>query len=223
MVTESATLLATNLGGFEAACTITLAGAPESPRKLSGQILGHGGKIFLEAAPAKSKTAAAAGFGVIWDATSRRGFVFSEALQGYAAFEESVRFTNFLMEAVAGQPETMEGHPVDYADVTATRSDGNKNVLHLAQAKDLGNLPLQIRSDNGADSFVLVLSKVKAIAPAEAMFLPPIGFTRYPSELALVNELADRQRMVLGGHGHAGTLQNPEESIEPRHSPGMVQ
>jgi hypothetical protein len=88
---------------------------------------------------------------------------------------------------------------VEHAEVTALGSDGKKTRLNLSRAQDLGNLPLQIRSADEPNSFSLTLTKVRLIPPAETLFLPPDGFTKYESETALLNELASRQQHVFGG------------------------
>jgi len=193
--------LFTNQSGFESECEITLAGTAESQRKISGRIFGLGGQLRLETVPGKAKSRVAGEFGVIWDATANRGYVLSDALQGYAALKGSAQFTNLLTQTKAGQPDHLEGHPVDHAEVTALGSDGQTLSLQLTRAQDLGNLPLEVRSADGANPFILTLTNVRLIQPANALFLPPDDFTKYENETALVEELTARQHNVFGG-GH---------------------
>jgi hypothetical protein len=60
-----------------------------------------------------------------------------------------------------------------------------------------GNLPLQIDLLTSPHPFTLALSKIQSIIPAEELFLPPDGFTKYESEAAMLDELAARQQSVL--------------------------
>jgi hypothetical protein len=207
VATGPAAVLLTNGNGFSSEFAMTLGGAAETPVKLSGRIFARGGKFRFEAAfdQSISQSVRAGEFGVIWDAAANQGYVFSEALQGYALINEAVRFTNLLTQVVAGQTERIEGHLVDKANVTVMGSDGQTLVLQLLRAPDLGNLPLQIRLINSPHSFVLALAKIKLVRPADDLFLPPDGFTKYESEAAMINELAARQQSVFGaGHEHAG-------------------
>lgn len=193
--------LLTNQSGFESECLITLAGGAESQPKLSGRIFGLGGKLRLEIVPgkAKAKSGGAGEFGVIWDAAASQGFLLSEAMQGYAALQRSVQFTNLLTQTTAGQPDRLEGHLVDHVNVTAMGSDGQTIALQLTRAQDLGNLPLEIRSADGLNPFTITLTNVRLILPAKALFLPPDDFTKYETETALVEELTARQQNVFGG------------------------
>jgi hypothetical protein len=196
MMTGPTALLLTNLGGFQSECVISLADANGTLRNYSGRLFARGGKLRLETVPGKSKSASTHAFGVIWDAAASRGYVFSDALQGYAVLAGSDRFTNLLTSAV-GQPEKLEGHAVDSVDVTAIGVVNQKMVLQLNRAQDLGNLPMQIRKPDETNSFALRLTKVQEIVPPEELFLPPDGFTKYESETALLDELLTRQRSVF--------------------------
>lgn len=216
LMTGPAALLLTNLTGFESECRISLAGGTGSPRNFSGRLFAHGGKLSLEMVPDKYKSASTRAFGVIWDVASGQGYVFSEALQGYAALTGSGRFTN-LLTAVAGQTESLEGHPVDHADVTAIGADGQRIVLHLTRAQDLGNLPLQIRKTDEPDAFTLMLAKVQKGLPPEELFLPPDGFTKYESETALLDELNARQHNVFENKQERGVTPMDAEEREGHH------
>jgi hypothetical protein len=77
-------------------------------------------------------------------------------------------------------------------------SDGQTIALQLSRARDLGNLPLEIRSADGPNPFSLTLTNIRLILPAKALFLPPDDFTKYENETALVEELTARQQNVFG-------------------------
>jgi hypothetical protein len=130
ILTGPSALFLTNAGSFEAECVISL-GSGEKPRKLSGRLFVRGGKLSLETVPAKSKSANTGAFGVIWDATSGNGFVFSEALQGYAAIGAEARSTNSAIVSIAGPGN----FPLEI------RSAASPDVFALALAKVQRVLP----------------------------------------------------------------------------------
>jgi len=213
LITGPVANLLTNQTDFEAECVITLAGATESPRKLSGQIFAHGGKFRLEMVSGKAKAGDAGEFGVIWDAVANRGFILSDALQGYAALKRPAQFTNRLTRTTAAEPERRDGHPIEQAEVTAIGSDGQSIALQVTRAQDWGNLPMEIRLADEPNPFDLTLTNVRLIRPAEALFLPPDGFTKYESETALLEELTAREQNVFGG-GHERD-RTPGEAAPP--------
>lgn len=214
-------VLLTNARGFESDFTMTL-GDATPPIKLSGQLLVRGGKLRLEGAleQAKRKTGSAGDFGVIWDEAAHQGYVFSEALQGYARISVAVHCTNVATQVMTETKERIEGHPVDRAKVTVTGSDGQAVSVELARALDLGKMPLRIDLINGPQSFALALSKILPIVPGEELFSPPDGFTKYPSETAMLNELTARQLNTAGGkHEHGGKIDTDEPTqSKPRFS-----
>lgn len=209
-------ILLTNLAGFQSECVISLADANGAPRNYSGRLFAREGKLRLDTVPGKSKAASTLAFGVIWDATSNRGYVFSDALQGYAVLAGSDRFTNFLT-SVAGQPEKMDGHVVDNAEVTAIGLGSQIMVLQLKRAQDLGNLPLQIRQPDEPNSFTLRLVKIQTVVPPEEIFLPPDGFTKYESETAMLEELVARQHNVFESKPEGARTREGPGDLEGQH------
>jgi hypothetical protein len=207
-------LLLTNGGGFESEFTMTLTDASGAPLKLSGPLLVRGGKLRLEAAFDKSsdKSARMGSFGVIWDEAAHQGYVLSEALQGYAPITGLVRCTNLLIQVIAGKNERIEGHPVDTANVTVMGTDGQTITAQLLRAQDLGNLPLQIDSQNSPHPFTLALSKIQTIVPKEELFFPPYGFTKYPDETVMLDELETRLYTVLGGKHEIRSSSSDDET-----------
>jgi hypothetical protein len=198
LATGPAALVLTNLPNYTAECTISLAGDKPVSRKFSARLAVSGSQVRLETVPRKSKSASAEGFGVIWDANLHRGFVFSDALQGYAALTGTVGYTNLQTSAVAAQSGQMDGHAVTRVDVTAYGDNGQQLRLQLDRATDLSNLPLQICCGDGPGSYTLTLANVQPGQPAADLFLAPDGFTKFASAAALADELADRQQDVFG-------------------------
>jgi hypothetical protein len=192
----------TNGNGFQAEFTISFDGAPGSSLNLSGQVFAKGGKLRFEAVTPGAKPKHQDEFGVVWDAAALRGYVFSEALQGFAPINGMTRFTN-LTEAFTGSPEQWEGHLVGRANVNGTASEGRVISLQLLRAQDLGNLPVQVRSLSPLPAFTLTLTKIRPIVSAEELFVSPDGFTKYDNETALVSELSARLHPIpIGGSGH---------------------
>ena len=60
------------------------------------------------------------------------------------------------------------------------------------RATDLGGLPLRIACATGGTPLTLNLSKIRRDPPPNDLFLPPDGFTKYPSAEALMLELMAR-------------------------------
>jgi hypothetical protein len=196
---------------FTSEFTMTLQDASGPP--LTGQLFAREGKLRLEVVfPQNRKTGRLGNFGVIWDQTVRQGYIISDALQGYAPISEMTWVTNLVTEAVAAPAERVEGHPVDHANVTFKDSGGQTTVIQLLRAQDMDNLPLQIHSLSGPQSFTLTLAKIQRVIPAIDLFSLPDGLTRYDSETALLGELAARQENVFGGgNQHEGEYLNPAD------------
>src|SRR5271168_2573445 len=134
LTTGAIAVLLTNGNPFNSEFTLTLDDTSKSPLKISGQVFAHGGKLLFETAFDKSKRANK--FGVIWDAAANQGYVYSEALQGYAPINASIHPTNLLTQVVDGQAERVEGHPVDKANVTVMGNDGQSTTFQISRAQD---------------------------------------------------------------------------------------
>jgi hypothetical protein len=192
-VTGSAAQLLTNLDGFHCQFSINFGAPGQDALTVSGELHERGGKLCF--APvfkrANRKGLDAGGFIVIWDATGKQGYVFSDALQGFAPVVPDT--------AAAGAPE-----------------------LQVSRANDLNGLAVRIQSTDALRPFTLTLSGIKPGLPPEDMFAPPDGFTKYQSEAALLEELAARQRTVMGptrkNEGGLGdyTVTQPNGQTRPR-------
>ena len=88
-------------------------------------------------------------------------------------------------------------HPVDKANATFLCSNGQMLSLHMLSAHNLGDLPLRIYSRYPPQTFLLALSSIQTVRPAEELFLPPAGFTKYESEAVMLDELRVRQANVF--------------------------
>ena len=192
---------------FHANFTITLGDVSQPPLTLSGEIFARDGKLGFATIIGNHKTRGNGGFNVAWDAATHQGFVSSEALQAYAPLSVDIEPTNSQTQVVAGQTDQAEGHPVDQANVTFQSGDGQTVTLQMVRALDLGNLPLKIQSLSGPRAFTLNLLNINSAAPVEEVFLPPDGFTKYASEAALLDELAERQHNVFSPDENENTGQ----------------
>ena len=199
VITGPVTVLLTNGNAFSSEFTMTFEDGTEPPSRASGQIFVLGGKLRLDVAFGKSKRKSMdmGHFGLIWDVAANQGYVFSEAIQGYAPIYATVRFTNFLVQVIGGPTERIEGHLVEKAAVTAMCNNGQTISLQQLRAQDMGNLPLQVESLNSPQSFKLALSRIQLNIPATELFLPPDGFTKYKSEAAILTEIGIRQQSIF--------------------------
>ncbi len=202
VITAPVGVLLTNENAFSANFTIQFEDGHRNPLLMSGQMLMRGGNLRVEAVFDKSTSTG--DIGLIWDAASNRGIVFSEDMQGYAPISGAMRFTSSTTQLVNSPIERIDGHPVEMVNVSVMCSNGQNLGYELVRAKDLGNLPMRIKSLNSPEPFTLTLSKVRLEKPPGELFLPPDGFTRYASEAAMLNELGIRQLGVIKGKSDQG-------------------
>lgn len=216
IISGPAACLLTNQSGFQAEFTLSFNDEPTpSPTATpTGQIFVRGGKILWASTPAKSDSARPGAFTWMWDTTAGRGFVASEALQGYALIGGPVWFTNLQVNNTGAVPPPLAGRRVEEINAVATGSDGLTESFALFRLADATHLPVQIRSLKAAMDFTLTLKKIQAVVPPAEVFLPPEGFTLYDSEPALLSELAARQRGLLGGR--PGRVDASGDRLPPR-------
>lgn len=192
----------TNDSGFSAHCEIHLENNGTLPLSLAGQLYVRGHLFRLEIMPGKYKPGRSEELGLIWNTSTHAGWVFSEALQGYAACQNDLEFTNVSLENIPGQSDKIDGRAVDHSEAAFLGGNGQKQIIQLARTLDSSKIPLEIRVlDVATNSIVLSLTKVEDAVPAAGLFLPPESFTQYPTAAALVAELATRQANYYGGGG----------------------
>jgi len=134
-----------------------------------------------------------AGLSFIWDISANSGYLLSDALQGYAPLEFSVRYTNVVIGRSAAAPQRVEGHHCELAVASVSSSEGKTTEFQVWQAPDLKGLPVRISSRADKVTRVLELSKVHLGPPREDLFKPPDDFTRYASADVMMSELTLRQ------------------------------
>ena len=212
-LTGPAAAFLTNLDSYSAAVALTIQPGAAGARVISGQLVERRGKFFFEPAPARSerKRAGADQFSFIWDATAGRGFVLSEALQGYAPFGSATRFGPPAVQPSPPPPaDIFQDHPVSAGSAACTNRDGGQATFQLLCARDLNGLALRIETTNGPLPFTLTLSKVRIDRPADGLFQPPPGFTKYESEQALLTELVTREQSLQGSGRERHSLAEPD-------------
>ena len=211
-MTGPAAVFLTNLDGFSAQATITIQTTAAGAHTISGQLLERQGKLFFEPIPRQSagKHPDPGQFSFIWDIAAGRGYVLSEALQGYAPVGSAVRFAPPAIQSSAIPMEPFQDHPVNEAMATYPAGNASPAAFHLLCARDLNGLALRIESTNEPVPFTLTLSKVRIDRPAEGLFEPPEGFTKYQSEEALLDELASREQSLRGSPQERHSWAEPE-------------
>ena len=194
-LTGPASVLLTNATGFSARVEMQTESSLEINRTSSGQLLGRGTKLLY--APESDETTDThrmpGGYSFIWDVAESRGYVLSEALQGYAPVSLGLRVTNVAIELSQAAAQRFSGHPCESAKATIRMSNGSTAGFELLRAIDLNGLPVRIGSATNADVFTLNLSKVRLEQPAVDIFSPPEGFTKYATPESMADELAVRQ------------------------------
>ena len=160
--------------------------------------------------------------GFEWDLTQHKGFMFSEALQGYAPLTSGVRVAKVTIGPVldSGKAVQIDGHPCQSKKVTVITDEGVNHDFQIWSASDLKGLPLEITSTTPTNAFTIRLSQVRVEVPASELFLPPDGFTKYDSPDALASELMVRsQGRHRSSGGEEGSSDRPESRQGRRHGP----
>ncbi|MDB6019645.1 MAG: hypothetical protein JWR19_4134 [Pedosphaera sp.] len=217
-LTGPAGVMLMNSVGFSARVR---ASGPSGPLSSgSGQLVAQGGKFFFEPTEGTGKHARAGGYSFIWDATNNRGYILSEALQAYAPIASSVQYTNQAFKSAPNTVEKIEGHPIEQATLVVDGSDGKQSRLGVSRARDLAGLPVRIASTEEPAPYTITFSQIRMEMSPAKLFLPPDGFIEYPSEEAMMNELAARQHSGRrGGPAGAGEVGH-SGSGRSRHSKG---
>jgi hypothetical protein len=199
IITGPAALLLTNASGFQSEYQLSLDDHGKAPAKPLGLLFVRGAEIEVTLGGTHGGAGSGGAFTVVWDAAAGKGYVSSEALQGYAPLGGVVGISNFVMQAAGGSPQRLDGHLVEKVIATATSTNGERLSWELESDVEHGHLPVAIHSLQGAPSFTLTLTKVQSSVPPEGMFLRAFEFKQYGSEEALLTELELREQEYQGG------------------------
>lgn len=195
-LTAPVSLLLTNTPGFSA--RVMLRKGADATESVSGELLGAGSKLVF--APDKDqpldKHSPPPGFSFLWNVAENRGWLLSEALQGYAPISSSLAVTNIAIQPGQSGSQNLGGHPCQAETDSFSLSNGSTSTLQVLRAVDLGGFPVQISAAGDSAPVVISLSRVRREMPAASLFNVPDGFTKYSSAEAMVDELAARQRTL---------------------------
>lgn len=160
---------------------------------VEGEFFGNGQRLFFAREPAQeSPSPEATAVAYILDVSQGRGWLLSDALQGYAPLTASTRATNVLEKPLPGTVE-IEGYRCSNSTAVVALADGYSVLFQLVRAHSLSNFPLRIAVISNATPAALTFSKVSLKPPPDDLFKPPRGFTPYSSSSAMLNECLRRQ------------------------------
>lgn len=220
-LTGPSSVLLTNWGGFSAHVEIQAPGALNSGKPASGQLLSRGSRLFYapESDESTGNRRKTGGFAFIWDVAQSKGYVLSDALQGYAPVAAELHVTNVTVQPGANSAQRYSGHPSEPATAIVSTTDGVAG-FELLRAIDLNAFPIRIESATNSSVFTLSISKVRFEQPAADVFSPPDGFTRYTSAEVMADELAARQsNLRRKGPG----LTPSQLELQQQQTPSMAQ
>jgi hypothetical protein len=194
-----AAMLLTNLDGFSASIAFSLPATAGQTKPLSGDLLEREGRLIFQPTLriTKKNNPLQGGMMFIWDEATHSGYVLSDSLQAFARITPGVQGTNLVWVTDAAVQEEANGHPCRRVQAVVKCDDGSVARFLVWQATDAKHLPVRIESVTGLRQFTLNFSRVRLDLPAPELFVPPDGFTRYPTAVALMGELIIRQTELL--------------------------
>jgi|GEM_PF-970128 len=205
-------ILFTNVDGFSAKMTRTIASADGARHIVAGDFLGRQGSLAYQPENAvKGKRAQReGGMFFIWNESSHSGFVLSDPLQGYAPASTNVQPTNVVLNIAGASQETANGHPCRRLEVIVQSNDGSSARFKVWQAQDARDFPVRIQTAPGPRQMTLDFSNLRLELPPGELFGPPDGFIKYNTPVALMNELIIRQMALTKQYDGKGLENAPE-------------
>lgn len=192
-LTSPAMALMTNTDGFTARVEVQ---TPSSlgTKTQTGRIFGRGSRLlflpdYRQSAFSKQRAAEKTSF--VWDVAESKGYVFNEALQGYAPYSISARVTSLKVTDVESVFNEFDGHRCRRGEASIGISEGPEALFTIWRATDLKALPLQIKAANG--QCVINFSKISFERIGASLFNPPDGFTKHASPEMMQGTLLERQ------------------------------
>ena len=196
----------TNFDGFSANVVTTTSASAASgasgARADSGQLLARQGRFIfqpLTTANIKKGKIVRGGMFFIWDGAVQRGYVVSEALQGFAPISAAFRITIVTPESKEPVSEEADGHACHRIEELAVLNDGSTAKLTEWRADDLNRFPVRVRAESEGRRITVDFSDIRLDLPGMELFAPPGGFTQYASAAALINELMIRESALKKG------------------------
>jgi hypothetical protein len=213
-ITGAAGMFLTNLDGFSASVAASVPGPGGVPKTVSGDLLEREGRlIFQPASQAKiKKDMLQGGMIFIWDESSHFGYVLSDPLQAYARYSTGIQYTNLSWKTEGAVEEQLNGHPCRRLEAVVESDDGLSSRFTVWQAEDAKRLPIRIQSTSGSRPITVDFTNIRLDLPPPELFVPPDGYSKYPTTVALMNELIVRQTELIKEDNRsvtpAGTLPN---------------
>ena len=221
-VTGPAMLPLEDFDGFSADVVETTSSSNGAPAA-SGQLIGRMGRLIFQprtTANIKKAKFYRGGMFFIWDIPTQKGYVLSEALQGYAPIFSPAGVTNQVPQNKDLASENANGHPCHRGQVMLALSDGFTARLTVWQADDLQRFPVRVRAETAGRAVTVDFSNIRLDLPNPQLFFPPAGFTKFPSSMALINELMIRESASRSGP--SGPMAAPVQTDEhPIGMPGL--
>ncbi|HEX3718063.1 MAG TPA: hypothetical protein VH595_08850 [Verrucomicrobiae bacterium] len=211
-----AAMLLTNLDGFSATVAVYAPWSGVGKSTVSGDLLEREGRLIFQPSTGgkKKKSLVQGGMFFIWDETTHSGWVLSDPLQAYAPMSSSIRGTNVVWNTDAATQEEANGHPCRRVEAVVQCDDGTSTRFTVWQAEDEKRLPARIQCVAGPRQFTLNFSDIRVELPSPELFTPPDGFSKYPTPVALMNQLIIRQTELI-----KSSRNRPEEDTSS--SPGI--
>jgi len=187
-LTGPSAALLTNAGSFSA--HIVMSNQFRTSKTLAGELFVRDGKLLSAAEPTKNNPGGA--FAYVADLVNGQGFVWSEALQGYAPVHLRSVPSSLSTHLNDGLTK-FEGHPCQVEEAIVKMSDGSTASFKTFRALNFNRVPLSITSISNSPPIQLSLSKIRTTAPPADVFAPPTDFTKYENAETMVTELILRQ------------------------------
>jgi hypothetical protein len=185
----------TNFDGFSAS-VVSTASSGAGGRAVSGQVIERRGQLIfqpLATANISGGKIVRGGMYFIWDSAGQRGYVVSEALQGFAPITAPSRVATVTPENKEPVAERANGHACHRIEKMAALNDESTAKLTEWRADDLNKFPVRVRSESQGRQTTVDFSNIRLDIPPPELFVPPGGFTQYASAAALINELMIRE------------------------------
>jgi hypothetical protein len=181
--------------GFVAHVRLETESTGRASEPQTGELLGRGHQLLFapDFSSAEAKRLRAAGFTFLWDVNEQRGFLVSEALQGYAPISSPIQATNVTTGPARLSSEKLEGRACELVECTVASVGAAPTTFRVWRATDLQGFPLRILRVGDTRPLTLSCTKVRLEVPSASVFQPPEGFTRYDNCEAMMAEMAMRQ------------------------------
>jgi Domain of unknown function (DUF4412) len=111
--------------------------------------------------------------------------------------ESSKPVTDFKIEMTELGKEDFDGHPCVKNKAVVTDSQGQKHESTLWNATDLHKFPIKIEQPmegRGGGSMTLLFKNIELSKPEASMFEAPSGFTKYDSQMAMMQSVMMKRR-----------------------------